>query len=186
MSRPAAPSGYGPPLGPQAGQEAAPPEDDGRWWVNDRPVSAPLSYDEASAEVPDDPDPARLPGSSLPGEPPPITRATVRDIEGKMAFWLSTPIEFWMMVDPYCAGVAADNVDKVAKKAAPLICQSPQLVHWFGKATGFMLWTELGMSIKPILVAVIAHHVTKSIETKKDAGGQEQAQHADWSMYSAA
>jgi hypothetical protein len=172
----------------RAADPGPPPDDgdDGRWWVNDVPYTPPFTYDEAADTTPDDADPARFPGASPPADAIRITAAVRRDIEGKLAFWLSMGIDMWQMLDPYCAGVAADNVDKVSRKAAPLICQSPDLVRWFSRANGFMLWTELGMSVKPIIAAVIAHHVTKSVTEIRTADGKTATQKADWSAYTAA
>lgn len=165
------------------------PGGDDRWWeTGGQPeVAPPLTYDQAASEIPDDPDPARMPAGSGPGtDPVRITAAVRRDIEGKLAFWGAVGTDLWNLADPYCAGVAADNLDKIAKKAAPLICQSPDMVRFFQRANGFMLWTELGMACKPVIVAIIAHHLTKKVQLQPGDGGQEQAREADWSAYTAA
>src|ERR1700677_1444675 len=114
-----------------------------------------------------------------------ITKAVQADITGKLAFWLSIPAEPWLRVDPYCGGAYSDQVDEIAVKMAPLICQSPDLVRWFSKSTTFIMWTELGIAVRPVVEAIIAHHVTKRIAL--DAQGQafEQQGGADFSAYAA-
>jgi hypothetical protein len=156
-----------------------------QWW-NDPAESRPWSYDEAAGTVPDDPDPARMPPGAAPSEDIPVTDKVRRDIAGKLAFWGSLGIDLWNMVDPYCAGVAADNVDKIARKATPLVCQSPDLVRWLSKSSTFIMWTELGMATKPVIAAVIAHHVTKKVQTRRAPDGEQQTREADWSAYTAA
>lgn len=157
-------------------------QDQGAWWDEQPEPGGPLTYDDAAELTDNDPAPARMarPGDS---SAPKVTVAVRKDIEGKMAFWLSLGGDLWNTADPYCAGVFADNVDKIAKKSAPLICQSPDMVRFFQRASGFMMWTELGMACKPVILAVIAHHVTRRVEVHRETG---EAQQADWSAYSAA
>ncbi len=174
-----------PPADPDRGPETDPGAGPPAWWETDTPEAGPLDYERAASDTPDDPDPARMPGAPPPG-PVVVTAAVRKDIEGKLAFWAGLGIDIWNMADPYCAGVAADNVDKMARNAAPLVCQSPQLVEFFSRASGFMLWTKFGMSCKPVIAAVIAHHVTKRVQLVRAPDGQEQPQEADWSAYTAA
>jgi hypothetical protein len=152
-----------------------------RWWESDTPE---LTYDQAAQAVPDDPDPARLPSGGAAVDVPKITMAVQRDIAGKTAFWLLAMSETWAMVDPYCGMAAADAVPGIARKAAPILCGSPDIVRWFTRASGFMQWTELLMACKPVFAAVVAHHVTKSVQTKKTDG--QSVEKADWSAYTAA
>jgi hypothetical protein len=115
-----------------------------------------------------------------------ITKAVQADITGKLAFWLSIPAEPWLRVDPYCGGAYAGQVDEIALKMAPLICQSPDLVRWFSKSTTFIMWTELGIAVRPVVEAIIAHHVTRRIVL--DSNGQAvevSGGGMDFSAYSA-
>lgn len=157
-----------------------PSDDDGGWWNESGPANAPLTYENAAELVEPDPAPARMarPGDS---NAPKVTAAVRKDIQGKLAFWLALGGDLWNTADPYCAGVFADNVDKIAVKAAPLICQSPDMVRWFQRASGFMMWTELGMAFKPVITVMIAHHITKRVVTEDDG----KATKADWSAYAA-
>lgn len=176
--------GYEPPPGFGTFTIAGPPQE---WWEQEAAGfdDGPLTYDQAAAGIADDPEPARLPPGGSPGDPPPVTRAVLRDVSGKSLFWLLMGIELWGIADPYCAQVAADAAPKIAVKAAPVLCGSPQIVQFFTRATTFMKWTELGMACKPVVVAVIAHHVTRSVTVTRTAAGPV-AQEADWSRYSAA
>jgi hypothetical protein len=156
----------------------------------------PADLDEARERAGRDPEPRHLVGRTRRGRPakqPAVKQpavkvtATVRaDIEGKLAFWLSIPAEPWMRVDPYCGGTYAENVDQIALKVAPLVCQSPDLVRWFSKSTTFILWTELGIAVRPVVEAVIAHHVTKRIALTAEGEAFEQPGGGmDFAAYSA-
>ena len=154
----------------------------------------PASLDEARERAGSDPEAAHLikrrgrgrPKAEKPAkEPVKVTAAVRNDITGKLAFWLSIPAEPWLRVDPYCGGVYADQVDQIALKMAPLICQSPDLVRWFGKSTTFIMWTELGIAVRPVVEAIIAHHVTKRIALDEQGQAFEQQGGADFSAYSA-
>jgi hypothetical protein len=158
----------------------------------------PASLDEARERVGRDPEAAHLvqrrgrsargkPRQDKPAEQAPVkvTRAVRDDITGKLAFWLSIPAEPWMRVDPYCGGAYADQIDQIALKAAPLICQSPDLVRWFSKSSTFIMWTELGIACRPVVEAVIAHHVTKRIALDSEGNAHEQQGGGiDFSAYS--
>ena len=175
---------------------AASPADDGRepwtadadddaWWQDDAPDAGPLTYDQVAEGVPDDADPARLPSAAAVVTSAGVPRAVQRDIAGKTAFWLLMMAETWAIADPYCARAFGEAVPSIARKAAPLMCHSPQLVEWFSRASGFMEVTELLMAMKPVAVAIFAHHVTKSVRTPK-RGEDAPKQKADWSAYTAA
>jgi hypothetical protein len=144
----------------------------------------PLSLDDARDRGVRDPEPAHA-GKT---DGPPgraevrVTQAVRRDIEGKLAFWLALFGDAWNMLDPYCAGVFAQNVDELARKATPLICQSPDAVRLFTKSATWVLWTELGIAAKPVLMAIVAHHITRSAGRQAAETGETVA--SDWSAYS--
>jgi hypothetical protein len=177
----------GPHPGPDPGFPDDPPAE---WWDQPAEPAAPLSYEDAAGQVPDDPAPARMARSG--GDVLRVTAAVRKDIEGKLAFWLSVGGDLWNMADPYCAGAFADNVDVIAKKSAPLICQSPDLVRFFSRASGFMMWTELGMALKPVAMAILAHHILHTVavarHTDQETGDvtAEVTQTVDWNAYTAA
>lgn len=129
----------------------------------------PADLDEARKRAGKQPGSAHLRKNRRSREPKPdqppvkVTAAVRRDIEGKVAFWLLIPAEPWMRVDPYCGKAYADNLENIAVKMTPLLCQSPAIVRWFGKSTTFIQVTELAMACRPVAEAVIAHHVTKRI-----------------------
>jgi hypothetical protein len=139
----------------------------------------PLSLDDARAQVGaqprrpawaggrrQDPETPAEPaaGRSLFGAPGPdaparVTRTVRADVEGKLALLLSLPAMTWSLADPFCGAAFADAAPDIAKKMAPLICQSPQAVAWFTKGTTFMMCVELLMALQPVGTAVWRHHM---------------------------
>jgi hypothetical protein len=162
-------------------------------------AAPPADLDEARRRVGRDPEPAHLvrgrgrgrkPASRTPKQPTEpdikVTEAVRDDITGKLAFWLSIPAEPWLRVDPYCGQAYADQVDEIALKMAPLICLSPDMVRWFAKSSTFIMWTELGIAVRPVVEAIIAHHVTKRIVLDSNGEAVEVAGGGvDFSAYSA-
>jgi hypothetical protein len=159
-------------------------------------LGPPASLDEARERAGRDPDARHLTTGrqrgqrqrkTRPDQPViKITKAVQADITGKLAFWLSIPAEPWLRVDPYCGGAYASQVDEIALKMAPLVCQSPDLVRWFSKSSTFIMWTELGIAVRPVAEAIIAHHVTKRISLDSNGGVVEQQRGGmDFSAYSA-
>jgi hypothetical protein len=167
--------------------------------AEDESASAPpADLDEARQRVGRDPEPAHLvrgrgrgrkPASRAPKVTEPdikVTKAVRDDITGKLAFWLSIPAEPWLRVDPYCGQAYADQVDEIAVKMAPLICLSPDMVRWFARSSTFIMWTELGIAVRPVVEAMIAHHVTKRIVLDSNGEAVEVAGGGvDFSAYSA-
>lgn len=158
------------------------PDDDGYGPADDG-AGEPLSLDEARRITPRDPDPARgKAGPAGDSKQVKVTAAVRRDIEGKLAFLFGLAADTWNLADPYCAGIFASNADEIARKTAPLICQSPDLVRWFSRSSNFIMWMELGIAVKPVVTAIVAHHVTKKVET----GEAGEVRDADYSRYTAA
>lgn len=157
----------------------------------------PADLDEARQRAGRDPEPRHLVTGRArrtrqprpkPDRPPPVkvTKAVEADITGKLAFWLSIPAEPWLRIDPYCGGAYAGQVNEIALKMAPLVCQSPDLVRWFSKSTTFILWTELGIAVRPVVEAIIAHHVTRRIVLDQEGEAVEvPGGGVDFSAYSA-
>jgi hypothetical protein len=167
--------------------------------AEDESASAPpADLAEARRRAGPDPEPAHLvrgrkrgsrPAARTPKAAEPdikVTRAVRDDITGKLAFWLSIPAEPWLRVDPYCGQAYADQVDEIALKMAPLVCLSPDMVRWFAKSSTFIMWTELGIAVRPVVEAIIAHHVTKRIVLDSNGEAVEVAGGGvDFSAYSA-
>jgi hypothetical protein len=165
------------------------PEEDNGWTVvNPLGPEIPQAYRDAAAEAgPGDPSPAY---SEAKQDKPRIhvTPRIRKDIEGKLAFWLSLPAQALMPLDPICYGAMAENAGDIAVALTPIICQSPEIVEWLTKSGNFKLWADLAMACWPVLQVMIAHHVMKTIGDKKVTGPSQNghAQMPDISQYKAA
>jgi hypothetical protein len=151
------------------------------------PLNA-LSMARAASDTPNDPGPsyAEEVKTNLFGrpyrekEPPPVlTLKQKKDIEGKVAFWLeflSTPL---VPLDPVCIPVMQKEIPNIARKATPIICQSPEVVRWLTRAGNFSLWADLIQACMPVIKMIVAHHVMKTVGHSQVTNGQAPVQNFD-------
>jgi hypothetical protein len=148
-------------------------------------------FESLADTLPDDPDPDETARDekSTPGTPQIITpegqilvtKKVAQDIQGKIAFLLSMPAAMLTPLDPICFPALQERVPEISARLTPIICQSPDMVTFFCKGTGFILWLSLAVSVWPVVQVIIAHHLTKSIG--HDEHGQPVKK--DFSQYAA-
>lgn len=90
-----------------------------------------------------------------------ITRAVRKDVEGKLAFMMTLAGSMWVSTDPICGGTFLNQTPEIAAKLTPILCQSPDVVKWFRKSAGYMLYVDLLTVVYPVVQAIYAHHVAK-------------------------
>lgn len=135
----------------------------------------PLSLEEMADAVPDDPEPKDQPEFKVQTAIK-ITAAVRKDVEGKLAFLLMVTGQMWSMPDPVCGPVMLENSPDIAKKLTPIVCQSPQLVRWFRKTSGYLLYLDLLMACWPVLQIIFAHHIAKSLTAQMTGSANGEAQ----------
>lgn len=108
-----------------------------------------------------------------------VTKQVANDIQGKLAFLLSMPSAMLMPLDPICFGALQDRIPAMSASLTPLICQSPDMVKFFTKESGFILWLSFLATAWPVIQTVIAHHLTKSI-TLDDKGNVKKVDHSQY------
>jgi hypothetical protein len=118
---------------------------------------------DAAAGTPNDPEGANFwenaDGTQIPQFEFKIPRGVARDVEGKVAFMLSTTGMAIGLVDDYCGNSILQNTPKIAKALTPVLCQSPGVVAWFTKTSNIMLYVNLAMALAPVVMAVASHHL---------------------------
>lgn len=151
----------------------------------------PNPFETMSESLPDDPEPdtiARDNTSSKIIHPEAsnivVTKAVARDIQGKVAFLLSMPASMLQPIDPVCFPVLLEQTPEISAKLTPIICQSPDMVKFFTKGAGFILWLNLAVSVWPVVQVVIAHHLSKRQETDANGNPIPHPVH-DYSKYTA-
>jgi hypothetical protein len=119
------------------------------------------------AQVAPDPSPADMPdGQYVYSEEPAfvVTPGIRADAKGKLALFgvlIATPLD---MVDPYCGGVLSENLDNMIDKAMPLISRSPAAIKFLtGTSGGIMEWLAFLQACWPVIVAIYAHHLGRSV-----------------------
>jgi len=121
-----------------------------------------FTLDDAARETPDDPEPKDQPEFKAKTEFK-ITAAVRRDIEGKLAFGFMMLGQAWALPDPPCGMTLVEHSANIAKKATPVLCQSPEVVKWLSKGGKFILWIDLLMAMTPVLQVVYAHHIAHTL-----------------------
>lgn len=124
-------------------------------------------FEALQESLPNDPEPDQklrdvAAGIISPDGTPVVTKQVAADVQGKVAFLLSMPASMLSTIDPVCFPVLLQQTPEISAKLTPIICQSPEMVKWFTKGSGFILWLNLAVSVWPVIQVVIAHHVTKT------------------------
>jgi hypothetical protein len=146
-------------------------------------------FQEAAANLPDDPGPDESARDDRSGTVKPlegqivVTKQVAEDIQGKLAFLMSMPTAMLMPLDPVCFPIMQDNIPRITAALVPLICQSPDMVKFFTKSGGFIMWLNLGVALWPVIQVIIAHHLTKSISL--DENGKVSQNTRDFTQYAA-
>jgi hypothetical protein len=122
-------------------------------------------FENLAGSTPDDPD-AVHPETGGTDDTPDIDvpKNVQQDIEGKLSFLLGMSASMMVSVDPICANVFLQQLPSITKAMLPLICQSPDMVAFFTKKGGFILWLNLAAACWPVIQTIFAHHITKKIE----------------------
>lgn len=122
-----------------------------------------------------DPEPARLTGDTpAPPDEPKDAKQVKEDLQGILGLVGLVVLPPIARADPHCGGVLVDNFDNIADKCVPLIARSPRLVRWLTSAGGARDWVMLGVALRPVASAVVAHHITKTVQLEEDGGSYEQ------------
>jgi hypothetical protein len=123
-----------------------------------------------NARVQDDPEPAES-QHDVYNEPEFIVTPAIRnDVAGKMGLFaiiIGLPFE---AMDPYCGNIFANNVENIIDKTVPIICRSPGAVKFFTSTTGgWMEWVAMIQAWWPVLTAIYAHHLARTVSRDKHA-----------------
>jgi hypothetical protein len=133
----------------------------------------PDPFAELLGRLPDDPEPDqkerdKASGIISPNGTPIVTKQVAQDIQGKLAFLLSMPASMLQTVDPICFPVLLERTPQISAALTPIICQSPDMVKFFTKGSGFILWLNLAVTLWPVIQTILAHHVVKSVGHKEE------------------
>lgn len=116
-----------------------------------------------------------------------VSKLVREDIEGKIGFFWGMTASGFQLFDPYCGKVMADRTEIIAAKLTPLVCKSPDLVKWFSsKGGGYMEWLDLAIAVWPVLEAIYAHHLAKTVDKRPDFDATTPPMQPDYSQYAAA
>jgi hypothetical protein len=116
-----------------------------------------------------------------------VSKVIREDIEGKIGFFWGMSASAIQMFDPYCGSVMVQRTEIIAAKMTPIICKSPDLVNWFSsKGGGYMEWLDLAIAFWPVMEAIYAHHLAKSVDNRPVVDATTPPMQPDYSQYAAA
>lgn len=137
------------PIDPYSFVERIPVSDDSGW----------ESISDAAAGTPNDPEGALWDDVPKQEFKLSLPKRVQADIEGKIAFMLSTTAMAVSLPDPFCGQALLENTPQISKALTPIICQSPGVVAWFQKTSNIMLYVNLAMACAPVVAAIMNHHI---------------------------
>jgi hypothetical protein len=98
-----------------------------------------------------------------------VPQAVRDDIAGFAGLVGAPVLAMLQQADPYCGTILAQSFEPIVDACLPLICRSEKIVRYFsGDQSDWLLWGKLAMALAPVAKAVIAHHVTRTVEVVRD------------------
>ena len=97
-----------------------------------------------------------------------VTPKMRRDIGGMLALIIMLPADLLTLADPYCGEAFNRSAPKMVKSLIPIVAQSEVAVKFLTSQSGLFMWLNFLVSCKPVLTAVIAHHITKRVHLERD------------------
>lgn len=102
---------------------------------------------------------------------PKITIAAKKEARETIEALVELPIELWKRRDPHCAGVAEEQRDDIVDAFTAFVCKRPA---WLAALTDLGMsgdWLKIVKATYPLVMAIVAHHVTRSV--RDDEGGED-------------
>jgi hypothetical protein len=93
----------------------------------------------------------------------PATATVRKQVADELHAYLEMAAMTWALRDEHCGGALSDASREIAERLADIVSTNPQLVEWLHTSGLVGNWIALLMACKPVLSAVRAHHVTKSV-----------------------
>lgn len=133
--------------------------------------SEPNSEPDSDFMLEPDPAPKRSGRQKRESSPPPkATPAAKREARETIEALVDLPIQLWKRRDAHCAGVAEEQKDDMVEAFTAFVCKRPA---WLAALTDLGKsgdWLKIVQATYPLVLAVMAHHVTRTVP---DAEGGE-------------
>jgi hypothetical protein len=110
--------------------------------------------------------------------PPKVTAKARSEARETIAALVELPIELWKRRDPHCAGVAEEQCDDMVEAFTAFVCKRPA---WLAALTDLGKsgdWIKILKATYPLVMAIVAHHVTKTVQSEGGAEDDLSAFHA--------
>jgi hypothetical protein len=104
------------------------------------------------------------------GEPPKVTAAVRKEARETIEALVELPVELWRQRDPTCANVAAEQSEAIVDAFLNLVVKRPA---WLAALTDLGAsgdWLRMVKALYPVVVIMMAHHVTRTVGQDEGAG----------------
>jgi len=116
-----------------------------------------------------EPDPApKRPSRAAKPTPTTVTTKARKEVRETIEALVDLPIELWKGRDPHCAGVAEEQRDPIVEAFVNFVCKRPA---WVAAVTDMGMsadWLKLIKATYPLVMAIVAHHVTRTVKDGDD------------------
>lgn len=109
-----------------------------------------------------------------------ITAAVRKDVQAKVALFLSIGASAWAGRDPLCGEVALQVVPDTSKALTDILCESPDVVAFLTRGSAFVKWIALAQALQPLGAVVYAHHVTRTVTLAEDLDPEQMDRAAQY------
>lgn len=131
----------------------------------DDEVMEPPHTDKAAASTPKrrpQPKADTQPKPKHPGGRP-RTKLTTNEVLGEIETLHRLVISVWSMRDPFCAAVADEQLEAILNAWKIMLDTNPRVRDSLQRAAKGAGYLPLVMAYMPLAMAVVAHHVTRSV-----------------------
>jgi hypothetical protein len=103
-----------------------------------------------------------------------VTAAVRKDVQAKVALFLSIGASAWAGRDPLCGQVALEVVPDTSKALTDILCESPDVVAFLTKGSAFVKWIALAQALQPLGAVVYAHHVARTVALPEEMDAEAE------------
>jgi hypothetical protein len=126
-----------------------------------------------------EPDPAPKRSRKAPkAEAPKVTAAAKREARETLEALVELPVTLWARRDPTCAAVAAEQQGEIVDAFMALVVKRPAWLAALTDLGNSGDWIRMIKALYPVVMVVIAHHVSRTIGDQEGAEDDLSGYHA--------
>lgn len=130
------------------------------------PESDSFPQSESEPELEPDPKPKRSRKSPTPQPVVRVTAAVKKEARETLEVLADLPIMLWSRRDPLCAGEAEKHMEEILDATMAILVKKPAWMSALADMGTSGDVIRLGKALYPVVVMLIAHHVTKTAQAE--------------------